>query len=87
MVFVTSRAVIDVAKQARLALVSIRSIPGLTESDDAETLRLIAEADRLAGVFRDQHKTAAAEKAWLTGLRSLVANGRGIQRKYSDAHS
>ena len=82
MVFVTSQAVVDVAKQARSALVSIRAIPGLTDTDDADTLGLIAEADRLSGVFRGQRKTAVAEKAWLTGLCLLVARGCEIERKY-----
>jgi hypothetical protein len=62
--------------------VRIRSIPGLAESDDVESQRLIADADRLTRIFRDQHKTPAAEKSWLTGLRSLVAEGNEIERKY-----
>jgi hypothetical protein len=87
LVFMTSQAVVAIAKQARSALVSIRAIPGLTEGDDAETRRLITEADQLTASFRDQGKTPAAEKAWLTGLRLLVARGREIERKYTRGRS
>jgi hypothetical protein len=84
----TPRAVIAVARQTRLALVSIQFIPGLTESDGAEGRRLVAEADRLADIFRDQHRLPAAERAWLTGLRLLVAQGSMIENKYkTDAGS
>jgi hypothetical protein len=63
-------------------------MPGLTESDDAKSQRLVAEADRLDGIFRDRGATPAAEKAWLTGLRSLVAESNEIERKYRRyAHS
>jgi hypothetical protein len=82
MIFMTSPKVSAVARQAHSALAGIRSIPSRTDADDAEALRLIAEADQLTENFRGQHKTPAAEKAWLAGLRSLVAQGNEIQRKY-----
>jgi hypothetical protein len=82
LVFMTSQAVVAIAKQARSALVSIRSIPGLTATDDADVVALVAEADQLTASFRRRRKTAAAERAWLTGLRALVAKGSDIERKY-----
>jgi hypothetical protein len=82
LVFMTSQAVVAVAKQARSALVSIRSIPGLTAADDADAVALVAEADQLTDSFRRRRKTPAAERAWLTGLRALVARGGEIERKY-----
>jgi hypothetical protein len=82
MVFMTSQAVVAVAKQARSALVSIRSIPGLSAADDADAIALVAEADQLTHSFRRRRKTPAAERAWLTGLRALVGKGSDIERKY-----
>ncbi|GAB5006009.1 hypothetical protein MAHJHV63_27940 [Mycobacterium avium subsp. hominissuis] len=78
----TSQAVVAVARQARLALVSIRFIPGLTAADAAQAGALVAEADQLTDSFRRRRKTPAAERAWLTGLRALVAKGSEIERKY-----
>ncbi|BCP14050.1 hypothetical protein MINTM021_09590 [Mycobacterium paraintracellulare] len=84
MVFMTSQTVVAVAKQARSALVSIRSIPGLTAADDAEAKALVAEADQLTDSFCRRNKTPVAERAWLTGLRALVAKGSEIERKYRE---
>ncbi|MEB3980205.1 hypothetical protein OQ968_02880 [Mycobacterium sp. 663a-19] len=78
----TSQAVVAVARQARSALASIHSIPGLTAADAAQARALVAEADQLTDSFRRRRKTPAAERTWLTGLRALVAKGSEIERKY-----
>lgn len=78
----TTQAVVAVARQARSALVSVRSITGLTAADAAQAGALVAEADQLTDSFRRQGKTPAAERAWLTGLRALVAKGGEIEHKY-----
>lgn len=78
----TSDAVSDFARQARSALAQIQSTPGLTEGDKTAGQRLVAEADRLDGVFREQEEDPAAARAWMVGLRSLMAQGNEIQRKY-----
>lgn len=83
MIGMTSQAVVAVARQARSALVSIRLIPGLTAADAMRARVLVAEADQLADSFRRHPKTPAAERAWLTALRALVARGSEIERKYS----
>jgi hypothetical protein len=82
MVFMTSQSIIVIAQQARSALVGIRSILSLSESDDAEVGRLLAEADQLTDSFRRVQKTPIAQMAWLTGLRALVARGCEIERRY-----
>lgn len=82
MVVMTSQSGEAIAKQARSALVSIRSIPGLSEDDDAEARLLVAEADELTDSYRRGQRTPAALRAWLEGLRALVARGSEIQRKY-----
>ena len=78
----TSDAVSDFARQARSALAQIQCTPGLTEGDKTAGQRLVAEADRLDGVFREQEEVPAAARAWMVGLRSLMAQGNEIRRKY-----